>query len=192
MATVRLEAPNWRKMQIHESSPVPRGTSLVLQQECPGYIATQFFPGIPLGTMHRGVRCENLERQTFDDASLDLVITQDVLEHVFRPDLVHQEIWRTLRTGGLHIHTTPIYKHRVETERRAEILANGQITYLAEPEYHGNPIDNSGSLVTFHYGYDYADLIVSWAAFDVEIKRFNDRTHGIVAEFSEVVICRKR
>jgi hypothetical protein len=29
-------------------------------------------------------------------------------------------------------------------------------------------------------------------AFDVESRRFNDRTHGIVAEFTEVIIYRKR
>ncbi|WP_262296545.1 hypothetical protein [Microvirga sesbaniae] len=67
---------------------------------------------------------------------------------------------------------------------------------MEEPEYHGNPADPSdpegGSLVTYRYGYDVADLIAEWAPFDVEIRRFNDRTHGIIAEFTEVIVCRKR
>jgi len=65
------------------------------------------------------------------------------------------------------------------------------VVHLAEPEYHGNPIDPKGSLVTFHYGYDLADLIAEWTPFDVEIRRFHQRSSGIVAEFSEVVVCRK-
>jgi SAM-dependent methyltransferase len=192
MATIRKELPMWRNLRIHESSPVPRGTSIVLRRDCPGYLPSQFLPDVPLGTTHLGARCEDLERQTFADATFDLVVTQDVMEHVFRPELVHQEIWRTLKLGGIHIHTTPIYKDRVESERRSERLSDGSIRHLAPPEYHDSPVDNAGSLVTFHYGYDYADLVAQWAPFDLEIKRFNDRTRGIVAEFSEVIICRKR
>jgi hypothetical protein len=48
-----------------------------------------------------------------------------------------------------------------------------------------------GSLVTFHYGYDLADLIAEWTPFDVEIRRFHQRSSGIVAEFSEVIVCCK-
>jgi hypothetical protein len=63
---------------------------------------------------------------------------------------------------------------------------------LLPPEYHGNPIDNAGALVTYDYGYDLHDLIAKWSDFDVTISRFHDRTHGIVAEFSEVIVCRKQ
>jgi hypothetical protein len=37
---------------------------------------------------------------------------------------------------------------------------------------------------------DLADLIAGWTPFDVEIRRFHQRSR-IVAEFSEVIICRK-
>ena len=85
----------------------------------------------------------------------------------------------------------PIYKQLVQTEQKATLEQDGQILYLARPEYHGNPINSEGSLVTFHYGYDLAELIAKWTAFDVEIRRFVDRTHGIVAEFSGVIVCIK-
>jgi len=35
-----------------------------------------------------GVTCKDLEQQTFADETFDLIVTQDVLEHDFRPDLV--------------------------------------------------------------------------------------------------------
>jgi SAM-dependent methyltransferase len=191
MLTIESLAPQWRTLRIHESSPSERGVSLRLRRECPAYIATQFFPNITLGAQHAGVRCEDLEHQTFADESFDLVITQDVMEHVFEPALVYREIWRTLRPRGLYLHTTPIYKQRVSSMRRAAKLADGSIRYLARREYHGNPIDDQGSLVTWHYGYDLPDLIVNWAPFDVEVRRFHDRRHGVLGEFTEVIACRK-
>src|ERR1700678_1219381 len=66
--------PRWRFLHIHESSPVWRGTSLALRTECTGYVATQLFRDIPLGSDHQGCRCENLEAQTFTDARFDLVV----------------------------------------------------------------------------------------------------------------------
>jgi Methyltransferase domain len=191
MQVIRELAPDWTRRSIHESSPGGRGASVVLARDCAGYIATQFFADTPRGAYSGGVRCEDLEQQTFDDERFDLVITQDVMEHIFHPDRAYREIWRTLRFGGLYIHTTPIYKDRVASERRASLAKDGKVVHLAEPEYHGNPVDPKGSLVTFHYGYDLADLIAEWTPFDVEIRRFHERSSGIVAEFSEVVVCRK-
>jgi SAM-dependent methyltransferase len=192
MKVLRELAPTWSDAHIHESSPGNRGASLVLARECRRYVATQYFPDVPRGTEKNAIRCEDLEQQTFPDAFFDIVITQDVMEHIFHPDRAYREIARTLVPGGLYIHTTPIYKDRVVSDRRASLTAEGRVLHHAEPEYHGNPVDPQGSLVTFHYGYDIADLIASWADFDVEIRRFNNRTAGIVAEFSEVIVCRKR
>jgi hypothetical protein len=191
MQVLRELAPDWMRRRIHESSPGNRGASVVLARESSDYTATQFYHDVPRGGYRDGVRCEDLEQQTFDNESFDLVITQDVMEHIFSPDRAYREIWRTLKPGGLYLHTTPIYKDRVTTERRASVGADGKVNHLAEPEYHGNPVDPNGSLVTFHYGYDLADLIAEWTPFDVEIRRFHQRSGGIVAEFSEVVICRK-
>lgn len=191
MHVIRELMPDWKLRLLHEGSPGNRGASVVLARDCPGYVASQYFPKIARGSLHHGVRCEDIEQQTFQDQSFDLVVTQDVMEHVFNPEAAYREIWRTLRSGGLHVHTTPIYKNLVLTERRASLAADGSIVHLAEPEYHGNPVDPKGSLVTFHYGYDLADLIAGWTTFDVEIRRYNQRSKGIVAEFSEVVVCRK-
>jgi SAM-dependent methyltransferase len=41
------------------------------------------------------------------DASVDAVVVQAILEHVLRPELVAQEIWRVLRPGGLVYAETP-------------------------------------------------------------------------------------
>jgi SAM-dependent methyltransferase len=184
---------DWRSRRIHESSPTPRGISVKLQQQCSSYIATQFYPGEPLGDMVRGYRNENLEQLTFQDTSFDCFVSLDVMEHVNDAEKVFREAARTLVPGGIAIFTTPTYKAKAVTERRALYRNDGSVDFLGnQPEYHGNPVSNDGSLVTFHFGYDLPDLIKQWSGLDTRVHRFNDFHHGIVAEMTEVYVCRKR
>ena len=126
--------------------------------------------------------------------TFDLVLTLDVMEHVFDPAKVYAEIWRTLKPGGCYLHTFPIRKDLVQAcAPLAKLTPDGTIKHLTEhPEYHGNPIDSKGSLVTHDYGYDISKAIAQWAPFDVRISRFWDETHGVIGEYTEAVVCRKR
>jgi SAM-dependent methyltransferase len=180
--------PNWRDLAIHESSPADRGISKKLAGAAKSYVASQFFPDAPLGATVRGFRNENLEALTFPDASFDLTVTLDVMEHVNQPDRVLREVRRTLRPGGAYLFTVPTYKGKVASERRAHYREDGSIDHMAEPEYHGNPVSDAGSLVTFHYGYDFAELITAWSDLAVEVVRFHDHRHGIIGDFTEVYL----
>jgi SAM-dependent methyltransferase len=100
MYVVELFYPNWADLRIHESSPGETGASARFRRECKEYIPSQYFPNVVSGSLANGIRCENLEALSFDDASVDLHITQDVMEHVFQPSTVFAEIARTLRPGG--------------------------------------------------------------------------------------------
>lgn len=184
--------PDWRNMSIHESSPGNRGISPKLKRECAHYVESQFFRDEPLGKTIHGFRNENLEVQTFAEGTFDLVVTQDVLEHVNEPEEVLSEIARTLKPSGAFIFTVPTYKGQTESQRRARYGDNGSVEHLAEPEYHGNPISDAGSLVTFRYGYDLAELIAKWSEMDVEVIHFHDHRHGIIGEFTEVYVAVKR
>ncbi|QCP88303.1 class I SAM-dependent methyltransferase (plasmid) [Cereibacter sphaeroides] len=189
LATVLERArPDWRDRRIHESSPADRGISARLARECRSYVASQFFPGEPLGATVRGFRNENLEAQTFEGGRFDLVVTLDVMEHVNEPEKVFREVFRTLVPGGAYLFSVPTYKERVTSERRARYRPDGGIDHLAEPEYHGNPVSDAGSLVTFHYGYDLPELIHAWAGFDVELFRFHHHHLGLIGEFTEIYL----
>jgi hypothetical protein len=59
------------------------GCSGKLKKMCNNYIASQFFPNDELGTTVSGFRNEDLTNQKFESKIFDLVVTQDVLEHVF-------------------------------------------------------------------------------------------------------------
>ena len=184
--------PDWRELSIHESSPSPRGISAVMQRQCSNYIASQYFPGRPFGSMIRGVRNENLEAQTFADKFFDIVVSLDVMEHVYFPDKVFSEVHRTLRPGGIYLCTFPVRKNQVVGwQRRFLLNEDGSRTDIKEPEIHGNPVSNEGSIVTIDYGYDLHQAIAEWAPFDVRVYRFADRRHGILGEYTEVVMCKK-
>ena len=186
------EFSDWANLTIHESSPLNRGISLRLAKECDNYVATHFFPDEKLGTETKGYRNEDLENQTFDSNVFDLVVSLDVMEHVNRPDRCFQEIERTLRPGGAYVFTTPTFKGKLQSQRRAKFLSNSEIEFFFPPEYHDNPVDGKGSLVTFHFGYDLPELIYSWSGMDTVVLRFQDHYHGIIGEFTEVYISCKR
>jgi SAM-dependent methyltransferase len=184
------EAPNWRSLSIHESSPVSRGISKKLANECSGYVASHYFPEIPLRES-AGFKNVNIEQQWFSDESFDVFVALDVMEHVFDPVSATKEIFRTIRTGGIALMTFPIQKNQVNAAiLRAERLASG-IKFLKSAEYHGNPVSDSGSLVTVDYGYDIHQELASWSGFEVEIARFSSARYGILGEFTEVVVLKK-
>jgi SAM-dependent methyltransferase len=183
------QVPNWRELAIHESSP-GRPSSERLRRLSHCYVATHWFPDVPPGEIERGFRNEDLSRQTFPDGSFDLVITQDVMEHVLDPEGAFREIARTLRPGGAHLFTTPIHPGLVVSRRRA-IERDGAIEYLAEPVYHGNPIDEGGSLVTVDWGQDIGSIIARASGLFTTVHVLVDRDLGIDGEFLEVLLSRK-
>lgn len=182
--------PNWRELRIHETSPGGRGASLKLHGECKGYTASQYYPGVTPGQVNpeSGYHCENLEKLTFPDESFDLFVSQDVMEHIFDPGAAFKEIARVLKPGGAHIFTAPLINKVRSTEVWASRGENGAIAHHHEPEYHGNPVDPQGSLVTMHWGYDIASFIVEKAGTPTVIIAIDNIDFGIRAEYIDVLI----
>ena len=191
MYILDTEYPNWRELVIHESSPGNRGVSVILANECKNYIPSQYFPNEKLGELFNGVRCENLEKLTFLDESIDLHISQDVFEHIFLPDLAFKEIYRTLRPGGAHIFTVPLVNKTKPSKFRAKIEETGQTLYLEQAIFHGNPIDAKGSLVTIDWGFDICNFIYNSSGLFTRIIQIDDISKGIRAEYIEVLVTYK-
>jgi 2-polyprenyl-3-methyl-5-hydroxy-6-metoxy-1,4-benzoquinol methylase len=137
----------------------------------------------------QGFRCEDLTRQTFRSELFDLVITQDVLEHIFEPILALKDICRTLKPGGAHVFTVPWY-YWSETKVRARKI-KGEVEYLEEPDYHRNPIDENGALVVTEWGKDLLDVIYENTEMETTVVKEINRDMGIDAEFIEIFISRK-
>lgn len=179
--------PGWEHRTVHESSP----SHDFIERFAHDYTSSQYFPGIPPGSEHNGSRCENVESLTFADESIDIFITQDVLEHVFDPAAAVREIHRVLRPGGAHVFTAPKHKGLLETIQRARINQDGEVEHLMEESYHGNPVGDGKALVTFDYGYDFELLMSDWSGATVEAVHTRDRGLGLDAEFNEVFVIRK-
>ncbi|PYJ29340.1 MAG: SAM-dependent methyltransferase [Verrucomicrobia bacterium] len=188
MSVVAELYPRWRELKIHESSP-GGPLSDKLARECPEYLPSHFFPDAPRGQIHGGFRCEDLMAQTFKDGSFDLVITSDVFEHLPDVRLAVGEIMRTLRPGGAHIFTVPWYRTK-KTLIRA-LVKDGVLQHLEKPDYHGNPIDENGSLVFTEWGAELPFLLQQWGQFPVIIHTIRDRALGIDGEFREVFVQQK-
>ena len=142
------------------------------------------------GTLHAGSRCENLEALTFADNTFDLFVTQDVFEHVFRPDLASQEIMRVIKPGGAHVFTAPKHKGLRQTRQRARFESGG-IVHLLEEQFHGNPIGDGRALVTWDYGDDFELRLWEWCGYPTVTYVVRDRSLGIDGEYLEVFVTRK-
>ena len=180
--------PTWRSLKIHESSP----SMQFFAEQAHDYSSSYFYEDVPPGAFApSGHQCQNLENLTFPGGTFDVFITQDVLEHVFQPDVALREIMRVLRCDGIHIFTAPKHKHLLTSYQRAK-LVNGAVQYLHEPNYHGNPIGDGRSLVTWDYGSDFDDLLGQWSGYCTSNFIIRNRAHGIDGEYLDVFVTCKQ
>lgn len=190
MAVLNEQFPSWRQARMHESSP---GTPMLqkFRKECPGYVASHFYPDLPVGSERDGFICQDLERQSFADGSFDIVVTQDVLEHVFDPRAALREIARTLRPGGAHVFTVPWYYWQA-TVVRARRLPGGEIEHVLPADYHGNPIKpNARSLVVTEWGRELLETIDADRTVTTQVHRLDDAERGITGAFVDVFVSRR-
>jgi SAM-dependent methyltransferase len=117
------------------------------------YTRTYYRAGHAPGTRGKdGALMEDITRLTLPDASLDLIISSDVLEHVPDVEAAFRESFRVLRPGGAHVFTVP---PEPATVRRA-VIEDGSTRHLVTPpEYHSDPLDPHGILAFWHFGPDF-------------------------------------
>lgn len=185
VSVVKQIVPNYRDLFVHESSPAGVSSDF-FRQKCSRYTFSQFFSDIPSGELKNGVMCQDLNKLSFNDESLDLFLTQDVFEHLLHPEKALREIRRVLKPGGFHIFTFPWYYWK-ETVKRVGFDSNGEKIYFEPKIYHGNPVDENGSIVTYDWGYDVVRFIDSHG-FKTQIFKFNEKKRGLQAEFLEVFV----
>ena len=191
MVVIEKYYPNWKELDIHESSPGNRGTSIKLKNNAKKYVASQYYPHKPFGSIVDNFQNQDLENLTFEDESFDLVITQDVMEHVYNPKKAFSEIARTLKNGGAHIFTVPLINKHKKTEIWAVKGEDGKPVFTNTPEWHGNVVDPNGSAVTMHWGFDIVEFIKEHSGLETIIEHIDNIDYGIRAELIEVLITKK-
>lgn len=178
MRVLQERFPRWRELELFEAAP---GGALSdrLRAECRSYTSTHY--GSEGG--------EDLQCLSFADLRFDVVVTQDVMEHVLDPAAAFAEIARILRPGGAHIFTTP--RHEGATVVRAR-ASGGVVEHLLPDEYHVDPSTGRGALVVTDWGDDTTDLIETWSGLSTEVVQLQDRRLGLDGEFLEVFVTRRR
>jgi SAM-dependent methyltransferase len=125
----------------------------------PGYVCSEYYPDIPSGQRNeRGILCQDAACLSFADQSFDLVISQDVLEHMEDPWAGFAEIQRVLRPGGMHIFTVPLHEG-LKTRPRTRRGHAGELIPLLPPVRHKDPLNSEGAFVFWDYGDDLPQLL---------------------------------
>jgi len=105
------------------------------------------------------IRHEDVCQLTFADASLDLIGSFDVLEHVPAYAQAIAEFFRVLDIGGQLLLTAPFLAGSATTLVRARVV-DGAVEHLEPAEHHGNPtIPGDGVLCYYHFGWDLLDAL---------------------------------
>lgn len=122
--------------------PIHKGLVEKKNYFCSNYYGEQYKSGeIVNGVMH-----QDLMRLSFENGSIDLVLSSDVLEHVSDPYKAHREIYRVLKREGRHIFTVPFHSKGFADDKRAAVV-DGKVVYFKEPIFHHDPLRPEGALV---------------------------------------------
>ena len=188
-------------LKIHQSSPGDTYFDRLLTSR-EHYSYSHYFPGVKSGDKRDGVLCADLTNLPFEDNSFDIFLTLDVFEHIFDPVQALREIHRVLRPGGYYFMTVPIENPGGMTQKACFMDDAGELVHLptstsrrkkVKLEYHGNPVDQNGSVVTYYYGKDLAHIIEKSGPFAVQVFfQMNDLSQiGIEGELKDVFACQK-
>lgn len=107
-----VEEPSFRSLRVAELNSIGR--------------MHPFLAALP-GLTYAEYPEEDVTALSFPDASFDLVLTSDTMEHVADPIAGFREIRRVLRPGGRHVFTVPVDPRRAATSSREGL----------EPQHHG-------------------------------------------------------
>jgi hypothetical protein len=129
------------------------------------------------GEVVRGIRHEDVTQLSFANESLDLIVSNDVFEHVPVPALAFSECARVLRAGGCMLATIPFHAQMDKSVVRARVV-EGEVENILAPMFHGNPVSAEGSLVFTDFGWDLLDSMRSSGFGDVSVQIFLSESLG--------------
>jgi SAM-dependent methyltransferase len=147
--------PNFKELHIYNASS--HGPIHDFLSSLPKYVSSEYFPDVPLGSVQNGIHCEDLQSLSFSNSIFDIVISEDVMEHLRYPGSALREIHRVLKKGGYYVFTVPIYGRK--TVVRVDTATNEDV-HILPPLYHGDPLRNEGVLAYNDFGLDIVDLCI--------------------------------
>ena len=150
------------------------------QHHCLGHTVTgseYLGPGYTSGTVLKGIQHEDIENMSFASGSQDLIVSNDVFEHVPNYLKALAECSRVLQPGGTMLATIPFHSNNQSSVVRAQ-LSDGNIQHLLPPQYHGNPVSQEGTLVFTDFGWDLLNTSRNQGFQDVALHYYASMTFG--------------
>ncbi|HVE47737.1 MAG TPA: class I SAM-dependent methyltransferase [Acidimicrobiales bacterium] len=183
---VAVSAGRERIFNTEAAGPVHRALAASPNYVCSEYVGQGYRPGDDV----EGTRHEDLQELSFADASIDVVISSDVLEHVPDPYQAHREIFRVLDARGVHVFTVPFLASEEFDQHRSCLTPDGNVVHLLEPQYHDDPLRKGGALVYTLFG---LEMLVELAKIGFRTNVYNVRSvcHGIYGHNALVFVAQK-
>ena len=127
------------------------------------------------------VRSEDLCNLSYSNNSFDLIICNELFEHIYDPLKAYSEIFRVLKQGGYLMATFPMafgqYEHIEKAHYDPE---SGTSKAVGLPEYHGDPVrPHEGSLVYTIPGWKILDDLRNIGFVDCSIRHTVSWQFGI-------------
>jgi GT2 family glycosyltransferase/glycosyltransferase involved in cell wall biosynthesis len=129
------------------------------------------------GAIVNEIRHEDVMALSFEDESIDLIVSNDVFEHIPEPARAFRECARVLKPGGIMLATIPFHWDLEVSVPRA-LLDNGELINLLPPIYHGNPVSSDGSIVFTDFGWDILTEMNKCGFDDALIEVYGSPEHG--------------
>ena len=163
-------------MYEHDAPAYRAVSSFVLPKDLVG---SEFFGAeYQSGEYVNGILHEDAASLSFPDESFDLVISNDVFEHVYDYERAFREACRVLKKRGKLIFTVPFNANNSKTELRT-VSDEGKISYLMEPVYHDNPVEKHPPLLVYQiFGWDILDLLEKCGFSDAYAKVYYGMKEG--------------
>lgn len=153
-----------------------------MRQLLPKLTLSEYLQGANQDVLVGQVTDQNLENLTYATASFDVVITNEVFEHVEQLPLALSEIARVLKPGGRLVASCPLafgqYESIVKARRDPD---TGTIDFLSEPDYHGDPVRPEQGAVVFQIpGWDLLDQLKHAGFSDAAFHLVCSWKHGVL------------
>lgn len=119
---------------------------------------------------------------TFADVSFDLVLCNELFEHVRHLELAFREIARVLRPGGRLVATCPLAFGQQQAIEKVRLNpSTGELELLSEQEFHGDPVrPRSGSLVYRIPGWELLEQLRAAGFADARMHHITSWKHGVL------------
>jgi len=144
------------------------------------------------GQVINNIRNEDAMNLSFEDNSFDVIVSNDVYEHV--PDINKslKEAYRVLKNSGTLMISIPFLRENTKTIRRAT-LDEGKIKHVLEPKFHSNPLaQKEGSLVFYDYGWDFLDFLKKAGFKDAYMLGYYEIFYGYIGNALQFIFVGKK